>query len=141
MLCLIMSNEDTNSSCDLPSICFACSAVPLQYDVNSAACLRCPPIVWRRQTSKNKTRVRTRHVSKRGPMDEELLNVARYRDDMDNRHCPRSLILRSHPWIPLPCFVIHNITPKSASRDRPTSGQPQVTHKPLLLKFSTLFLC
>lgn len=73
-------------------------------------------------------------------MDEELLNVARYRDDMDNRHCLRCLILQSHPWIPLPCFVIHNITPKSASRDRPTSGKPQVTHKPLLLKFSDLFL-
>ena len=73
MLCLIMSNEDTNSSCDLPSICFACSAVPLQYDVNSAACLRRLFNVWRRQTGKNKIRLgsedqwrRTRAAIQRG---------------------------------------------------------------------------
>ena len=66
--------------------------------------------------------------SKRGPMDEELLNVARYRDDMDNRHCPRCWILRSHHWIPLPCLVIHNIAPTSASRDRPTSGPRSPTN-------------
>ena len=79
---------------------------------------------------------------KRGPMEKnKSRNTARYWGSMDNRHCLRCRILRSHPWIPLPCFVSHKLpctpgTPKSASRYRPASGKPQVTHKPLLSKFS-----
>ena len=85
---------------------------------------------------------------KRGPMEKnKSRNTARYWGSMENRHYLRCPIRHNHPWLSPPCYLIHLIQyitvyseyTQSASRNRPTCGLPQTTHKPLLSKFFDSF--